>query len=384
MVLVIIAFASLCAWSAVALLRGGFWRCTARDDARPPPPAVWPRVAVVIPARDEAGSIGECLSSLFRQDYRGPFSVILVDDDSTDGTADVAMATAGAANARDRLTIVAGTALPRGWTGKLWALHQGIECAQATAPPPDYLLLTDADIVYSPPVMSWLVAHARQRGDILTSLMVKLRCDSAAERFLVPAFIYFFQLLYPFAWVNRRDQPTAAAAGGSMLIRADGLRAAGGIGAIRHALIDDCALARHLKSKGPIWLGLTERVTSIRPNTRWGDMRRMITRSAYAQLGYSPLWLTGTIMALTFAFLVPPVAALFGDGFARAAGLGAWTIMALLFVPTLRLYRLSPLWGLAMPAIGLGYAWFTLDSAWQSMRGKGGLWKGRFQAAGAK
>jgi hopene-associated glycosyltransferase HpnB len=384
MVFTIIAFSALAAWCALALFRGGFWRCAERDDHSPRPPLAWPRIAVVVPARDEASSIGESLASVFRQDYRGPWSVILVDDDSRDGTAKAAMDAAAACQARDRLTIVSGAPLPRGWTGKLWALRQGIEHARAADQVADYLLLTDADIVYAPDVLEWLVAHAAERGDVLTSFMVKLRCESAAERFLVPAFVFFFQMLYPFGLVNRRGRGTAAAAGGCMLVRSDTLLAAGGIEAIRDALIDDCALARLLKAKGPIWLGLTERVASIRSYRNWSDVRSMITRSAYAQLGYSPLWLAGTVAAMVFAFVLPPVAAVFGVGAARAAGIGAWAVMALLFGPTLRLYRLSPLWGLALPAIGAAYMLFTVDSAVQSIRGKGGLWKGRFQAAGAK
>jgi hopene-associated glycosyltransferase HpnB len=321
---------------------------------------------------------------LLGQDYHGPWSVILVDDNSGDGTADVARRAAASCGANDRLTIVSGAALPRGWTGKLWALNQGIAAAEALDRPPEYLLLSDADIVYAPGMLSWLVAYAASRAAVLASLMVKLRCDSSSERCLIPAFIFFFQMLYPFSWVNRRDRATAAAAGGCMLVRADTLRDAGGVEAIRGSLIDDCALARRLKAKGPIWLGLTERVTSIRSYPRWADMARMVSRSAYAQLGYSPVQLAGTVLTMALAFVVPPVATLAGSGNARLFGIGAWAIMAMLFRPTLRLYRVSPLGGVALPAIAFAYLIFTIDSALQSMRGKGGLWKGRFQAVRAK
>jgi hopene-associated glycosyltransferase HpnB len=231
-------------------------------------------------------------------------------------------------------------------------------------------------------VLKDLAAQAANEKLVLTSLMVKLRCESPAERGLIPAFIFFFQMLYPFSWVNRSDRATAAAAGGCMLVRADVLRQAGGIEAIRGALIDDCALARILKAHGPIWLGLTERVHSIRPYPDIEEIRRMVARSAYAQLQYSPLLLAGTVLGMALTYLAPPLTALFADGSARIFGLAAWGLMALAFQPTLRLYRLSPLWGLALPAIATCYMLFTLDSALQFARGKGGQWKGRIQATG--
>ena len=384
MVLEITAFLALAIWSYLALGRGGFWRCAERDDGHPRPPAAWPRVAVVIPARDEAGGIDRCLISLFSQDYPGPWSVILVDDNSGDGTANIAQRVAADCNAQNRITIVCGKPLPCGWTGKLWALSQGIAVAQARDHPVEYFLLSDADIVYAPEMLHWLVAHAVSRDALLASLMVKLRCDSRSERFLVPAFIFFFQMLYPFSWVNRNDCATAAAAGGCMLLRANALRDVGGIEAIRDALIDDCALARKFKARGPIWLGLTHRVASIRSYPRWTDIAQMVSRSAYAQLGYSPGQLAGAVLALLLTFVIPPVAALAGSGDARLFGLGAWAMMAVLFVPTLRIYGISPLCALALPAIAFAYLMFTLDSAFQSMRGRGGFWKGRFQAMRAK
>lgn len=384
MILEITAFLALAIWCYLALGRGGFYRCAERDDGTPPLPAVWPLIAVIIPARDEAGVIGRCLGSLLHQDYQGVWSVIVVDDNSSDGTANVARGAAADGDARNRLTIVPGAALPRGWTGKLWALSQGIAAAEALDRGVDYFLLSDADIVYAPEMLRWLVAHTVFRGTLLSSLMVKLRCESTAERALIPAFIFFFQMLYPFPWVNRADRATAAAAGGCMLVRADALRDIGGIAAIPDALIDDCALARKFKAKGPIWLGLTDRVTSIRSYPRWSDIARMVSRSAYAQLGYSLLLLAATVSALGLTFMVPPLAALMGGEYASLFGLTAWATMALLFVPTLRLYGVSPWLGVALPAIAFAYLIFTLHSAIQSVRGKGGLWKGRFQAARAK
>jgi hopene-associated glycosyltransferase HpnB len=382
MIIEILAFVGLAIWLYLVTARGGFWLCSQRDDWNSTPPAIWPRVAAVIPARNEALGVGECVASLLRQDYPGEWAVILVDDDSTDGTASIAMRAAAAVDQQARFRVVAGQPLPTGWTGKLWAVKQGIEVAQAGAVSPDYLLLTDADIVYEPRVLKALVTHAASKKVVLTSLMVKLRCESLAERGLIPAFIFFFQMLYPFAWVNRPDRATAAAAGGCMLVHADSLRQAGGIDAIRGALIDDCALASILKARGPIWLGLTERVRSIRPYPDVEEIRRMVARSAYAQLHYSPLLLAGTVLGMALTYLAPPVLALFASGTAQIFGAAAWVLMAVAFQPTLRLYRLSPLWGLALPAIALCYMLFTLDSALQFTRGKGGRWKGRIQATG--
>jgi hopene-associated glycosyltransferase HpnB len=378
MMLEIIAAATLGIWLYLLLARGGFWRARERDDANEPAlPAIWPGLVAVIPARDEAANVGEAIGSLLRQNYAGAFSIVLVDDDSCDGTAEAART---AAQADDRLTILRGQPLPKGWTGKLWAVQQGVEAATGRSQPPDYLLLTDADIVYSPDALQRLVARAEAGGLVLTSLMVKLRCESFAERVLVPAFVFFFALLYPFAWVNRRDCATAAAAGGCMLVRPDALRRAGGIEGIRGALIDDCALAQALKPHGPIWLGLTQNVRSIRPYPRLGDVRRMVSRSAFAQLRYSPLLLAGTLTGLALTYLAAPLLALFASGMPQAIGALVWLLMALSFQPVLRFYRRSPLWGLALPAIALLYMAFTLDSAYQHVRGRGGSWKGRVQA----
>jgi hopene-associated glycosyltransferase HpnB len=374
----ILAALACAIWLYLLAGRGGFWLARERDRGALPPPAAWPKVAIVVPARDEAEGIGASMASLMRQDYPGDWSIVLVDDGSSDGTAAIARQAALDCGAAGRLEVVAGKPLPAGWTGKLWAVKQGIEAAQARVPA--YLLLTDADIVYAPDVLTRLVTRAELSGLVLTSLMVMLRCESLAERALVPAFIFFFQMLYPFAWINDRKRSTAGAAGGSMLVRVQALRRAGGIEAIRNALIDDCALATVLKAQGPIWLGLTERVHSIRRYPRFADIRAMVARSAYAQLRYSPLLLLGTLAGMGMTYLAPPLLAILGAGFARALGLAAWLAMAIAFQPTLRLYRASPLWGLALPAIALCYTLFTLDSALQFARGKGGMWKGRMQA----
>lgn len=385
MTTVIVAIAVAVLWLYLLLGHGRFWLGSQRDDHDAPAlPSVPPTVVAVIPARNEAETIAETVDSLLRQDYPGAFRIVLVDDQSSDGTGDIARQAAERAGAAERLTVLAGRPLPSGWTGKLWAVRQGVEQALSPSDRPDFLLLTDADIAYRPGALASLVARAERGGYVLTSLMAKLRCRSFAERALVPAFIFFFQMLYPFPWVNRSDRAMAAAAGGCMLIRPAALAAAGGIDAIRAALIDDCTLAAALKPHGPIWLGLTERVVSIRPYERFEDIRRMVARSAYAQLRYSPLLLAGTVLGMALTYLAAPALALFAGGFAQALGLFAWAAMALSFQPTLRLYRVSPLWGAMLPIIAFVYVVFTLDSAYQHARGRGGMWKGRVQAEAAK
>jgi hopene-associated glycosyltransferase HpnB len=372
-------------WLYLLAARGGFWLARPRDDdplhGSVASASAMPAISAIIPARDEAACVGQAVTSLLQQTYRGDFDLILVDDQSRDGTAEVARQAAVAAGAGGRLTVVPGRALPAGWTGKLWAQSQGVEFAEGRVQPPDYLLFTDADIVYAPDALASLVERAQAGGTVLTSLMVKLRCASFAERLFVPAFIFFFQMLYPFAWANDPRRATAAAAaGGCMLVRRDVLRDAGGMAAIRNALIDDCALAKVLKTHGPIWLGLTERVHSIRAYPGVEDIRRMVARTAYAQLRYSPLLLAGTVFGLAITYLAPVALTLFATGLAQFLGLFAWLLMAFAFKPTLRFYGLSALWGLALPAIAALYMAFTLDSAYQHARGRGGMWKGRAQA----
>lgn len=377
----VIAALALSIWLYLVVGRGAFWRASVRDESTPnAEPQLWPRVVAVVPARNEADVIAESVGSLLVQDYPGSFEVILVDDQSGDGTAGQAGAAAADIRTERRLMIVSSRALPGGWTGKVWAMKQGIDHSDRLEQPPDYVLFTDADIACASDALRRLVARAEAGGLVLTSLMARLRCETLAERALIPAFVFFFQMLYPFAWVNRRDREMAAAAGGCMLVRRDALHEAGEIEAIRNTLIDDCALARKLKSVGPIWLGLTDRVRSLRPYPRVAHIRRMVSRSAYDQLRYSPIRLAATIAGMTMTFLVPPFFALFGAGPSQALAASAWGLMALAFQPTLRFYRVSPLWGIALPAIAFTYMIFTLDSAYQHLRGRGGLWKGRIRA----
>jgi hopene-associated glycosyltransferase HpnB len=377
--MIAVAVISLLIWLYCFFLRGGYWRVRIDDDRPLPEPAAWPHIVAVIPARNEADSIARSLTSLLRQDYPGRLSVILVDDNSEDATAAIAEHLPGETGSSIPLTILRGAPLPDGWTGKLWALEQGIAAANREAL--DFLLLTDADIVYERDALRLLAARAVSGGTVLTSLMVKLRCESFAERAFIPAFVYFFQMLYPFSWVNDPRNGTAAAAGGCMLIRADALGQAGGIAVIRDALIDDCSLAAVMKKQGQIWLGLTDRVNSIRASDAIADIHTMVSRSAYAQLRYSPVLLAGTLVGMALTYWAPPVLALFGHGIARVLALAAWGIMSVSFWPILRFYGLSPLWAPALPAIATGYMAFTFSSALQHMLGKGGRWKGRYQAA---
>jgi hopene-associated glycosyltransferase HpnB len=378
-----LACAACAVWVYLLAARGGFWRASQRDDTAAHSsgdPMVWPHVAIVMPARDEEDVIGASIASLLRQDYACKVSLVVVDDHSTDRTAaeaeGAADAAAGAAPPRS-LTVLTAPALPGGWTGKLWAVFNGVSHLSALKDPPEYLLLTDADICHAPDTLTELVRRALRERTVLTSLMAELRCESFAERALIPAFIFFFQMLYPFAWVNRADRSTAAAAGGCMLVHRETLASAGGIEAIRGELIDDCALARLLKPHGPIWIGLTERVHSIRGYPSIGDIGRMITRSAYAQLGFSRWWLAYTAAVMTLTYVAPPALTLFASGLPELLGAMAWAGMALAFQPMLRFYRVSPWWGLALPGIATAYLVFTLASAYQHMRGRGGSWKGR-------
>ena len=366
---------SLAIWLYLPLGRGGFWLTRERDgDAAAP--TRWPSVTAVVPARNEADVIEQSIGSLLRQDYPGTLRVVLVDDGSDDGTA----ARASAVGSSERLEVLTGSPLPAGWTGKVWAQNQGVNHALASADKPDYLLLTDADIGHAPDNLRALVAQAESQGLVLVSSMVELSCQRWSERFLIPAFVFFFQMLYPFAWVADRNRSVAAAAGGCMLVRREALERIGGMASIRSEIIDDCALARQLKAQGPIRLGLTRRAKSLRPYEGLREIGRMVSRSAYAQLDYSLLMLAGTVAGLAITYLAPALLALFGHGPAQVAGLAAWLLMAAAFQPVLHFYRVSPLWGLALPAIATAYAVFTVQSAVAVWLGQGGQWKGRAQA----
>ncbi|ALV37456.1 glycosyltransferase [Streptomyces sp. CdTB01] len=379
--LVWIAAVSLAAWLWLLLCQGFFWRTDVRLPRRADP-GDWPPVCVVVPARDEAAVLPAALPSLLAQDYPGRAEIFLIDDGSSDGTGDLARELA-ASHGGLPLTVGSPGEPPAGWTGKLWAVRHGIGLARARGP--EYLLLTDADIAHEPDSLRELVAAARAGGFDMVSQMARLRVESAWERLVVPAFVYFFAQLYPFRRIGRRRARTAAAAGGCVLLRADTAERARIPDAIRHAVIDDVALARAVKGTGGhIWLGLAEKVDSVRPYPRLHDLWRMVSRSAYAQLRHNPLLLLGTVAGLLLVYLVPPVALVVGAaaGARRAAVLGglAWLVMTGTYVPMLRYYR-QPLWlAPLLPFTASLYLLMTVDSAVQHYRGRGAAWKGRTYA----
>ncbi len=375
------AAGSLLAWLWLLLCQGFFWR----TDVRLPPrrePDAWPSVCVVVPARDEAAVLPDALPSLLGQDYPGRAEIFLVDDGSTDGTGDLARDLARRHGGLP-LTVGSPGEPPAGWTGKLWAVRHGIGLARARDP--EYLLLTDADIAHAPDSLRELVAAARTGGFDVVSQMARLRVESTWERLVVPAFVYFFAQLYPFRRIGRKGTRTAAAAGGCVLLRAEAAARARIPDAIRHAVIDDVALARAVKGGGGrVWLGLADRVDSVRPYPRLGDLWRMVSRSAYAQLRHNPLLLAGTVAGLALVYLVPPVAVaaglVTGNAAAAVAGASAWLVMTGTYVPMLRYYR-QPLWlAPLLPFTAFLYLLMTADSAVQHYRGRGAAWKGRTYA----
>lgn len=364
------ALLSLAAWLYLLLFRAGFWRSAPVLETQVPSGAA--NVTVVVPARDEAAGIRESLGSLLAQEYAGELHIVLVDDNSSDGTADLAASLGGG----PRLTILTGSPLPMGWSGKLWAVHQGL--AEPAAKAAGFVLLTDADIVHAPDHVASLVAKAEADALDLVSEMVHLHCATAAERALIPAFVFFFQMLYPFAWVADPRRATAGAAGGVILVRRAALDRIGGVERIRRRLIDDCALAREIQSAGGrLWLGHSERAVSIRVYRTWREVWEMVARTAYEQLGNSPLLLLGCVAGMGLLYGAPPLLAVFAHGWPRLLGGAAWAAMALMFQPTLHRYRRSPLWGAALPAIALFYVCATVASALRHAAGRGGGWKKR-------
>lgn len=365
-------------WTYLLTAHGRFW--LVREE--PVPAAAidhWPSVRIIVPARNEADGVAQTVCTLLQQRYEGALHLYLVDDHSTDGTADLARAAAQEAGREHSLTVVSAASLPSGWTGKLWAVHNGLLAATADGEP-DYFLLTDADIAHEPDSVRGLVARAEAGGYDLVSYMVLLRNRSLAERALIPAFVFFFFLLYPPAWIARREHRVAGAAGGCVLLRPAALRRIGGIESIRGELIDDCALAARVKEGGAIWLGVTSRTESTRDYQSFGEIAHMISRTAFTQLRYSTLLLAGTLAGLFVTYLLPPMLLLSGWSIPAALGAVAWMLMAIAYVPTLRFYRQSLLWAPMLPLIALFYSAATVQSAVRYWRGAGGQWKGRSQA----
>ena len=344
-------------------------------------PVPVPRVVAVIPARNEAAVVGRAIASVVRQQYPGRLDIVLVDDDSSDGTAEAARQAAPAG----ALKIVRAAPLPPGWTGKVWAMAEGVRHAHAMQP--DYFLLTDADIEHPPENLAGLVVRAESGGYDLVSYMATLRCRTWAERALIPAFVFFFFMLYPPAWVRSTRRATAGAAGGCMLVRRARLERIGGLASIAGELIDDCALSREVKQGGGrVWLGLSPETQSLRAYATFGEIGRMISRSAFTQLGYSLVLLGATILGLAITYLAPPLVAVYGisDNSSYLAGLGgfAWLLMSIACVPVLRYYRLSPLRAPLLPLVAAFYLGATVHSAVAHWRGQGGMWKGRAGTGG--
>ena len=374
---------SVAIWFYLLAFRGSFWRDGPYLESAQSLPTVWPEVVAVVPARNEAEAVGATIASLCAQDYPGPFSIVLVDDQSEDGTAAYARAAAGSSA---RVRIMTGNPLPPGWTGKMWAVAQGLDEASRTARDARYIWLTDGDIVHQASVLRTLVAKAEQEDMGLVSQMVLLRCATPWERLLIPAFVFFFKKLFPFPWVNDRRHRMAAAAGGCILVRKSALESIGGIACIKGEIIDDCALARAIKRHQPIWLGLTRASVSLRRYDRLADIWSMVARTAFVQLRYSLVLLVGTVLGMTVLYISPPAAVVvaLANGSAPLAliGLAGCLMMVFAYRPTLRLCGVSTMQSCLLPFAALLYTLMTIASAWRSLSGQGPSWKDRRYARG--
>jgi hopene-associated glycosyltransferase HpnB len=377
----LIAAVPLAIWIYLVFARGWFWRLGEfdHDKIEAPPPREWPRVIAVVPARNEAATIGRTVAALGRQDYPGEFAIVVVDDHSEDGTAEIARQAAGESGEPERISIHSAAPLAVGWTGKLWSLNEGVTHAAKKAP--EYYWFTDADVAHAPETLRRLVSGAEAGKLDLASLMVLLQARTLPERALIPAFVYFFLKLYPPRWSADSKAPTAGAAGGCILLRRTALERMGGLIAIRGEVIDDCALARAVKnSSGQIWMGLTRASVSLREYGSSSEIRDLIARTAFTQLDYSAFVLFGTLAGMIFTYIAPVVVLFTHDSGARILGAAAWALMSLTFLPTLSFYRLSPLWAPFLPLAALFYCYATCASAVRYWLGRGGHWKGRTQA----
>ncbi len=380
-IFIALAAFSFLIWVLLTFFWGAFWQLSAFDDDAAPPAilSAWPQVVAIVPARNEADTIGRTVESLVQQDYPGEFHLIVVDDHSEDQTTTLAMAAAQTAQAADRVTILAAAQLQNGWTGKICAMQQGVE--RATTLDPEYLWFTDADIVHAPDTLKRLVSRAQSRKLDLASLMVLLHANSFPERLLIPPFLYFFLMLYPPRWIADPKARTAGAAGGCVLLRRTALERLGGFASMRAEVIDDCALARSVKrSGGTLWMGLTRKSVSLRTYKTFAEIRDLIARTAFTQLRYSALLLLGTLLGMFLTYIVPPVLAFHAQPLVWRLSLAAWASMTISYLPSVRYYRLSPFWAPFLPVAAAFYCYATWLSAVRYWLGRGGQWKGRSQA----
>jgi hopene-associated glycosyltransferase HpnB len=372
---------TLAIWLHLFFGRGWFWRVEKlnADEDHVEPPESWPRVMVVVPARNEADTIGRALTSLVQQDYRGPFSMIIVDDHSEDATVAIVKQVSAENGFEGRVRLVSASSLPDGWTGKLWALSEGVSSAPAEAPA--FFWFTDADVAHAPDTLRRLVVRSHHDGLDLTSLMVLLHAKTLPERALIPAFLYFFLMLYPPQWIMDEELNTAGAAGGCVLLKREALERIGGLASIRGEVIDDCALARAVKRMGGrVWMGLTRKSASLRIYDTFSEIQDLIARTAFTQLHYSPLFLLGTLAGMSLTYVAPVLLLFAQHSTARILGCTAWLLMSFSFLPTVRFYGLSPLWAPLLPLVALFYSYATWLSATRYWLGRGGSWKGRAQA----
>jgi hopene-associated glycosyltransferase HpnB len=382
----IVALIPLAIWLYLVFARGGFWQVESfEDDATSAGtlPA-WPRVVAIVPARNEAETIAKTVASLSQQNYPGEFSIIVVDDHSSDDTASLALQAAEHSGAPNRIAVHPAAALPLGWTGKLWALDEGVRAAEfgaAQQGAPEFFWFTDADIVHPPDTLRRLVTRAQHESLGLASLMVLLQAKTFPERLLIPPFLYFFLMLYPPRWISNPRNRTAGAAGGCILLRREALNAIGGLAAIRSEVIDDCALARSVKNTGAkICMGLTRSSISLRSYSSFHEIRDMIARTAFTQLRYSPFLLLGTLAGMLLTYVAPLALLFTHNSIAQILSLATWLLMTISFWPTARFYRLSPLWAPLLPLAAIFYSYATWLSAARYWLGRGGQWKGRAQA----
>lgn len=377
----ILAVVSLLIWVVLTFLRGAFWQVLAFNDDISKQELLerWPRVVTIVPARNEAETIARTVESLAKQDYPGELRVVIVDDHSEDGTGTLAQEAAERAGAAERVLILQGAALESGWTGKLLAMQQGVESSVAREG--EYFWFTDADIEHAPDTLRRVVQRAERDKLDLVSLMALSQVNSFPERLLIPPFLYFFLKLYPPGWTASRKRKTAGAAGGCILLRRAALERIGGLGAIRGEVIDDCTLAKAVKrSGGGIWLGLTRKSVSLRTYASFAEIRDLIARTAFTQLGYSGLLLAGTLLGMLITYLLPVIFTFSAQPVVWRLGLAAWALMAITYLPTVRFYRMSPLWAATLPVAAAFYTYATWVSAVRYWLGRGGQWKGRAQA----